>query len=62
MIDTKCMYNFQVNYLPVSLMKIMCTELSQIDKKCIHVGFFLSFFYIFDWFVLFCICLILITD
>jgi hypothetical protein len=22
-------------------MKIMCTELSQIDKRCIHVGFFL---------------------
>jgi hypothetical protein len=27
-------------------MKIMCTELSQIDKRCIHVGFF-SFFLIF---------------
>ncbi|CAB9543800.1 hypothetical protein BROOK1789C_1209 [Bathymodiolus brooksi thiotrophic gill symbiont] len=27
-------------------MKIMCTELSQIDKRCIHVGF-LSFFLIF---------------
>jgi hypothetical protein len=35
--------NFQV---PVSLMKIMCTELSQIDKRCIYVGFF-SFCLIF---------------
>ena len=25
------------------LMKIMYTELSQIDKRCIPVGFFLSF-------------------
>jgi len=26
--------------LPASLMKIMCTELSQIDKRCIRVGFY----------------------
>jgi hypothetical protein len=38
MIDTKCMYNFQVNKLPVSLMKIMCTELSQIDTPGRDIG------------------------
>jgi hypothetical protein len=48
--------------LPVSLMKIMCTELSQIDKRCIHVGFFFLFdIFFYHWFVLFCICLFLIT-
>jgi hypothetical protein len=44
-------------------MKIMCTELSQIDKRCIHVGFFFLFdISFYDWFVLFCICLFLITE
>ena len=37
-------------------MKIMCTELSQIDKRCIQVGFFsfiLIFFLRFVCFVLY---------
>ena len=35
-------------------MKIMCTELRQIDKRCIHVGFFL-----FDIFFLRLVCFVL---
>jgi hypothetical protein len=31
-------------------MKIMCTELSQIDKRCIHVGFFFLFDIFFERF------------